>query len=129
VHEDWFRAINITARAVKIVLDVTLFSMFAILLAFFIVRKKEKLQQEQSDGQDVILSTRHKLTITYIIFVYVLNAYHAVMSQVFGIMKFSEAESFQKNKVMQLWYLAQDNIFVPIIDFLTLIGLVYLFSI
>jgi hypothetical protein len=103
--------------------------MFAILLAFFIVRKKEKLQQEQSDGQDVILSTRHKLTITYIIFVYVLNAYHAVMSQVFGIMKISEAESFQKNKVMQLWLLAQDNIFVPIIDFLTLIGLVYLFSI
>jgi hypothetical protein len=95
VHEDWFRAINITARAVKIVLDVTLFSMFAILLAFFIVRKKEKLQQEQSDGQDVILSKRHKLTITYIIFVYVLNAYHAVMSQVIGIMKFSEAESFQ----------------------------------
>jgi len=126
MNEVWFRAINIAARAVKIVLDVTLFSMFAILLVFFIVRKKEKLQQEQSDGRDVKLSTRHKLTIAYIIFVYVLNAYHAVMSQVFGLLNFSE--SFQKNQVMQLWLLAQDNIFVSIIDFLTLIGIVYLFS-
>lgn len=68
-------------------------------------------------------STQNKLVIAATIILYILNAYHAAMSQVLGFLN-----SSQDSELFTYLVTFQDQIVVSIIDFLTLFGLVYLFS-
>lgn len=67
--------LNYSARVSKFILDVMMFGIFAHLLKYYILKKKEKLE---SQGQT--FSKHNKLVIVWIGILYLMNLYHSVIS-------------------------------------------------
>jgi hypothetical protein len=71
------------------------------------------------------LTTRNKLVIAFIIMLFILNAYHALISIVFTFVSRTEAG---KSSSFKLALDIEDQLIISLVDFLTLVGLILLFS-
>ena len=106
-------------RAFKLLLDAYVFTIFWKTFAFFVNKKKELLLEKEMK-----FTATNKYVIASVLVLFLLNAYHSVMALVFTSLNFD----YGRNE-LYLFLLSLENQFiVSLVDFLTMLGLHFLFS-
>jgi hypothetical protein len=108
-----------STRAFKLLLDAYVFTIFWKTFAFFVNKKKELLLDKEMK-----FTATNKYVIASVLVLFLLNAYHSVMALVFTSLNFD----YGRNE-LYLFLLSLENQFiVSLVDFLTMLGLLFLFS-
>jgi hypothetical protein len=100
-------------------LDAYVYTIFWITFGFFVNKKKEVLNEK-----DMKFTARNRYVIASVIVLCLLNAYHSVMALVFTSLHFD----YGRNELFKFLLSLEDQFIVSLVDFLTMLGLLFLFS-